>query len=221
MHYRSVLRPGHIVYKRILEQGFCLREKNHIVCLVVHPVFVNPRSNMFCRQIHPGIVSLIPWCSLVSQNLPEPTEGIPEKCLKKKLVNVEIILKLIAFSDGKDIKLMAFFGQGILESFVLWSVLKIWADFVCLLMRLETKLQHIFLMLRPCSVYSMVDESSDEPKLFPTRKKVDSQAFFFLRHSKKLGHFYRIGRISIEILAKSTQNHLNFPTRAIKVDFHL
>ena len=63
----------------------------------------------------------------------------------------------------------------------------------------------------------MVDGSSDEPKLFPTRKKVDIQAFlyFLLRHSKKLGvFFYEIGRISIKISSKSPENKPNFPTIA-------
>ena len=32
--------------------------------------------------------------------------------------------------------------------------------------------------VRPCSVYSMVDESSDEPKLFPTRKKICHSSIF-------------------------------------------
>ncbi len=62
--------------------------------------------------------------------------------------------------------------------------------------------------LRPCSVYSMVDESSDEPKLF------------FLRHSNKLGgFFYQMGRISIKILSKSPENKPNFPTAAIEKIF--
>ncbi len=39
---------------------------------------------------------------------------------------------------------------------------------------------NIIMCLRPCSVYSMVGESSDKPKLFPTRKKsLHSSIFLF------------------------------------------
>ncbi len=71
---------------------------------------------------------------------------------------------------------------------------------------------------KPPSVYSMVYESSNEPKMFQTRKKVDIQAFFSSDSLKSLDFFSKIGTISIKISSKSPENKPNFPTTASKVE---
>ena len=62
-----------------------------------------------------------------------------------------------------------------------------------------------FFSNKPSWIYSMVDESSDELKLFLSRKKLTFKLFFyfFLRHSKKFGDFFAK---SVEFLL---QNHWN------------
>ena len=83
---------------------------------------------------------------------------------------------------------------------------------------------HAHITLRPCSVNSMVDESSNEPKLFPTRKKKLTFKHFFIFSFdilKSCKVFYQIGSISIKIFSKSHENRLNFPTTASEQIFNI
>ena len=64
-------------------------------------------------------------------------------------------------------------------------------------------------IIRPCSVYSMVDESSDEPKLFPTRKKNLRFKHFFIFSSDILKSWEVFLIKSVGFLLKYRQNLLN------------
>ena len=74
--------------------------------------------------------------------------------------------------------------------------------------------------IRPCSVYPMVDESSDEPELFPTRKKKLPFKHFSIFPSDILKSWEVFftksvrGRIYIKVLSKSPENNPNFLTTA-------
>ncbi len=66
----------------------------------------------------------------------------------------------------------------------------------------------VFIYLRPCTVYSMGDGSFDEPKLFPTGKKLTFKLSFIFSFNiiKKFGDFFTE---SVSFLLKNHRNILN------------
>ena len=76
----------------------------------------------------------------------------------------------------------------------------------------QVKLRTPDRFVRPLSVYSMGDESSDEMKLSPTRKKTDIWVlfYFFLRHAEKRVYFFPK---SVVFQPQNNQDFKKSPTR--------
>ena len=81
----------------------------------------------------------------------------------------------------------------------------------------RVSLGRFYFLLRPLSVYSMGDESSDEMNFSPTRKKTDIWVlfYFFLRHAKKTVIFFPK---SVDFLSKNNQNLQNVSNKKKKSD---